>query len=288
MRVLVRAAAIVPFAAVVAVLLILKRQRKGKMNVTTEKANLGNIQTACAQLIRLGEEIVHSLNQANPKTDRVMLFQLSALRAIRLASACLLLDENGYVEEVLALTRTLSEVAINACYLQMAADQEVASFRVFDIQKSFRMSENLAKKMDATDTISVQERVKLQGIAAAARTKSQRKDNDMSWSTDHVAIRAEKLDKTMASGTEMFSLLKGSTYEFAHPFVHGTYQSFRAVSRLMSEGTFPADGDRETERIQALGGVNQCLLALCVYAHVKLGLPIEAEIHEASRINLAP
>lgn len=258
------------------------------MSSTLEKANIQNIRTACALLIHLGEEITQSLNQTKPETKRILLFQLSVLRAIRIASSCLLLDESGYVEELFTLTRTLSEVVINACYLQIADEQEVVSFCVFDIQKTFRMSENLAKKMDASDIISDEHRTKLQAIAVAARVKSQRKDIDISWSADHIGVRAEKLDQRLAQGTGMFSLLKNSTYEFAHPFVHGTYKSFSAVRRLMSEGRFPVDDDREIERIQAMGGVNQCLLAMCAFAHVTFGIPIETQIREASRINLEP
>jgi Family of unknown function (DUF5677) len=253
-----------------------------------DKGNIDNIREACGLLIQLGEEIVQSLNQVNPKTKRVRLFQLSILRAIRIAQASLVLDDGGFVEEVLALTRTLAEVVINACYLQIANDQEIESFGVFDIQKSFRMSENLAKKMDAADIISDEKRTELEAIVAQARVKSQRRDKDISWSTDHIGLRAEKLDATLVQGNAMFALLNDSTYEFAHPFVHGTYQSYSAVRRLMAEGAFPSDEDRMVQRIQAMGGANQCLLALCAYAHIKFNLPIASRIQEASRINLEP
>jgi hypothetical protein len=46
------------------------------------------------------------------------------------------------------------------------------------------------------------------------------------------------------------------------------------------------DDDRMAERLQSMAGTIQCLLSVRVYAHLKLDLPIETQIHDAYAIGL--
>ena len=69
------------------------------------KATIDNVKTACRLLVDLGLVIVQSLNQVDPKSRRIRMFQLSILRAIRIAEGALVLDERNLIEEVLSLTR---------------------------------------------------------------------------------------------------------------------------------------------------------------------------------------
>jgi hypothetical protein len=255
------------------------------MESELKTGNIDNTRAATQLLVRVSLEAVEALNLVQPKDKRIRILALSMLRAVRIAGAALLLDEHDFVEEVLALSRTLAEVVITSCYLQIANDQELAAFCNFDIQKSYKMSAILEEFMEPEGIISEERRDELKAIVAKARTTSKRKDSDPSWSTKSVYKMAEALDKTMAKGTHLFTLVKATTYEFGHPYVHGTYGSFGSVRRWLAEGTFPVDNRRTVQRFQAVGGLYQCLSALCVYVNERFQLQFRQRILDAKVLN---
>lgn len=247
--------------------------------------NIENTRGASQLLIRVALEAVEVLNAVQPKDKRIMILRLSMLRAVRLAEAALLLDEHGFVEEVLSLSRTLAEVVISACYLQFADVEKVESFLAFDSQKSYQMSATLEEFIEPEGIISQERRDELKAIVAKARTRSKRKDTDNSWNTESVYTMAKKLDATMTAGTYLFTTVKASTYQFGHPYVHGTFGSFSGVRRWLAEGTFPADDGRAVQRFQAAEGIYQCLAAICVYANERFRLQFRQRIWDARLLN---
>jgi Family of unknown function (DUF5677) len=168
--------------------------------------NINNTRGASLLLIRVALEFVDALNAVQPQDKRVRILQLSTLRAIRLAEAALLLDEHGFVEEVLSLSRTLAEVVISGCYLQIARDDKVESFLTFDSQKSYHMSATLEEFLEPEGIIPEEQRDELKTIVAKARGRSKRKDTDNSWNTESVYQMAQALDATMAAGTTCLRL----------------------------------------------------------------------------------
>ena len=243
--------------------------------------NITNVREAIALLIHIGQEMVQSLHSAPPTDRRVRVLRLSILRAVRICGAALLLDEHGFVEEVLALSRTLSEVVVSGCYLQISDEQKLESFLNFDIQKSYNMSETLEEFIEPGGIISEDHRDRLKAIVATARDKSNRKDTDNSWTEESVYQMAQKLDATLARDNHMFTHVKATTYQFANPYVHGTYGSFSAVRQWLAEGSFPADERRAVQRFQAVEGIYQCLLTICAYTGQRFLLPFQQELREA-------
>jgi hypothetical protein len=247
--------------------------------------NINNTRGACLLLIRVALELVDALNAVQPKGKRVMVIQLSTLRAVRLAQAALVLDEHDFVEEVLSLSRTLAEVVISACYLQIAIEEKLESFLAFDSQKSYHMSATLENFLEPEGIISEEQRNELKAIVAKARARSKRKDTDNGWNTESVYQMARTLDATMSAGTHLFTTVKASTYQFGHPYVHGTFGSFSAVRQWMAEGKFPADSRRAEQRFQAAEGVYQCLAALCIYINEHFHLQFQRRIVDAKLLN---
>lgn len=247
--------------------------------------NITNTRGASLLLTRVALELVDALNAVEPKDKRVRILQLSTLRAVRLAQPALLLDEHGFVEEVLSLSRTLAEVVISGCYLQIASDEKVESFLAFDSQKSYHMSATLEEFLEPEWIISEKQRDELKAIVAKARARSKRKDTENSWNTESVYEMAQVLDATMPASTFLFTTVKASTYQFGHPYVHGTFGSFSAVRQWMAEGTFPADDRRAEQRFQAAEGVYQCLAALCIYINVRFRLQFQQRILKAKLLN---
>lgn len=246
--------------------------------------SIANTRGAIDLLIRVGLEAVEALSDVPNKDKRVMILRLSMLRAVRLAAAALILDEQGFVEEVLSLSRTLAEVVISACYLQIADAAKVESFLAFDIQKSYTMSATLEEFLEPQGIISDERRKELMAIVAKARARSKRKDTDNSWNTESVYVMATKLDAQTPSAP-LFTTVKASTYQFGHPYVHGTFGSFSAVRQWLAEGEFPTDDRRAAQRFQATEGIYQCLFALCVYANERFQLSYRQRLWDARMLN---
>jgi len=128
--------------------------------------NTENTRSACQLLIWVTLEAVEMTNWADPKDKRVSTLRLSMLRAVRTAQAALLLNEYDFIEEALSLVRTLAEVVISGCYLQIADDQKVESFLAFDTQKTYSMSTTLEEFLEPEKMISEEKRRELEAIVA--------------------------------------------------------------------------------------------------------------------------
>ena len=182
------------------------------MDAEGKLGSVENVRKACELLVWVALLSVEDTSDLSATDKRVTIIRLSLLKAARLAQAALLLDATDFVEEALSLARTLAEVVISACYLQIADDQKVDSFLVFDSQKSYHMSTVLEEFLEPHELISGEERDKLKAIIAKVRTQTQRKDTEKSWNNESVYSMAKKLDESMTPGTRMFTLLKASTY----------------------------------------------------------------------------
>ena len=71
------------------------------------------------------------MNGSQPSV-RLLVFS-SLLKLRQQGRATEVLAEEGCVEEILSISRTMAEVAINAAYLQDADDEEIIRFQNFDI-----------------------------------------------------------------------------------------------------------------------------------------------------------
>jgi hypothetical protein len=162
-----------------------------------------------------------------------------------------------------ALTRTMAEVAISACYLQIAEEVEVQSFRNFDTQKTLKMAVMLEPFLGPNAVASKEHKIKLEAMAAKAKTFSQREDTQPSWSKKSVYEQAKALDLSMKK--DRFVILKASTWEYAHPYVHGTFRSFRGVASQLKHGVFPHDKERKEEMYHSIAGANLAIVYCCEY-----------------------
>ncbi len=131
------------------------------MEPELKPGNIKNTRGASELLISVALEAVEALNAVQPKDKRLQILQPATLRAARIACAALLLDQNGFVEEVLALSRTLAEIVITACYLQIASEQELEAFYSFDTQWVYKSSETLEQFIDPDERISEEHRNEL-------------------------------------------------------------------------------------------------------------------------------
>ena len=80
-------------------------------------------------------------------SDRGLFLLASLLKLREQARAVSLLASEGMVEEVLGISRTMAEVAVNAAYLQFAETEELERFRNFDTQSMYKHASKLVPRM---------------------------------------------------------------------------------------------------------------------------------------------
>src|SRR5450631_3754865 len=108
------------------------------------------------------------------------------LKLRKQARACLLLAQEFMVEEILATTRTMAEVIVNAAFLQFADGEELVRFHHFDTQSLYRHSEKL--RPITSGELTVEQEAELQSSVAEARSLTQLTDKAQSWSRTHPAL----------------------------------------------------------------------------------------------------
>lgn len=247
-----------------------------------EQAN--NTENVMRQLRRLEvyQELLNKFYSAGMttciSTTRTVLLFASVLKLIKMTVAVRLLANDLFVEEILAMNRTMAEITINAAYLQVAEDRETDRFQHFDTQAAFRHANRL--RPHTTLKVIPDEIAKIDSIASLARAITGRKDSDPSWSERTLLQRAEHSD--IATQLDLMKKLALTSYAYGHSAVHGTFDSLDYfISRT-------SDENREMERLEtlyiALSGVNFTLYVMCLYLNSLLRLNASQEIERAARL----
>lgn len=133
------------------------------------------------------------------------------------------LAENLYVEEIIALTRTMSEVAVNAAYLQSADDEEVLRFVTGDVFVDFKglTKQKSISGLDVDDEFWTELATKVRDLGTMiGRDKSER-----SWTSKNIRARALAADSHLSCNL-MVEIVDGP-YHSGHGAVHGTYTSLK-------------------------------------------------------------
>jgi len=127
--------------------------------------------------------------QQSSATDRLGILFASVLKIRSSAQAVQLLAEAGFVEEISAIARTMVEITINSAYLQVAEDEEVTRYRLFDTQSMWKHAQNLQPQLT---TPNLPPRVQeLEQIVTETREQTGREDKAATWSIRPLRARAE-------------------------------------------------------------------------------------------------
>jgi hypothetical protein len=146
--------------------------------------------------------------------ERLLILLATLLKLRKQARACLLLAQEFMVEEIVATTRTMAEVIVNATFLQFADSAELVRFHHFDTQSLYRHSEKL--RPITSRELTVEQEAELQGFVAEARSLTQLTDKAQSWSRTHPTLisRADCVEGKMADS--FMPALVLTAYNWAH------------------------------------------------------------------------
>lgn len=207
-------------------------------------------------------------------TARLTLLFASVLKVTQSATAVEMLSRAGCVEEVLALSRTVVEVTVNAAYFQVAADKEVDRFLQFHPESRFQH-------------LGLLEQPRADGFARRLLRRmgdalhvSQAAQADPAWSTRSLMDRARFADEH--SHVPVMVPLVVRCYSRGQAAVHGTVASLETFIASVQTMEAPRVDDRMAELTEALFGVNLCLLTLCIYLNAIFHLNLDKAIDEAA------
>ncbi len=213
--------------------------------------------------------------------QKTLVLVASLLKLRKQSRACLLLAQEFMVEEILATSRTMAEVAINAAYLQFAGDEELQRFQHFDTQSLYKHSERL--RPITSRELSAEQEADLQGIVAEARRITQLSDKAQSWSRTHAGLiaRAECVESHMPDS--MMPGLVLTAHNLAHRAVHGTGDTLSPFYNALGNGEVPLTPERLEDLQKALSLVVFCLEAYALFCDRFLHQNRQAEILSVSR-----
>jgi hypothetical protein len=192
--------------------------------------------------------------------------------------------EEFMVEEILSISRTMAETAINAAFLQFSEDDELKRFQHFDAQSLYKHSKKLQPL--TSFELSDEREAELQGAIGKARSVTQLGDNAPSWSKTHPTpiARAEFIETRMADS--MMPALVLTTYNWAHRAVHSTGDALRPFYKALGSGEIPSSQERTEELQRALSFVVFCLEIYAFFCDRFLHQNRQAEIVEIATKNV--
>jgi hypothetical protein len=138
-----------------------------------------------------------------------------------------------YIGEANILLRPLSEGVINACYLQVAPQSEVASFVHFDKIAIHRQSSKFEAISNSVKSRVIKDvHLRMKREAGEAELLTGRTQKSLGWTDISVYERAKAIDRWFGDlkvKTTSFVTFARSVYDAAHPFTHYTASTLRYV-----------------------------------------------------------
>ena len=208
-----------------------------------------------ADLLRLMYKDVSAKRSINLQSDLLLVHILKALSS---ADAILLLGQHYHVEEITILTRTLSEIVVNSCYLLIADELEVSRFMKFDYVKGVNRTEKLRRHIPDPVEHPQQLVEAITQMSKVARGEIRRTEKDSSWSQYSLEQRAEIVDKCWIRAT--FKTLVLAEGILGHSAVHATLSSLTWFIQLTAGSVSTPNEDRSMKLGLALHGTAFCCL----------------------------
>ena len=198
-----------------------------------------------AQVVRLDlllQLLDRIFQQSAPQASTASLTVLmaSVLKVRQSGRAVKLLAEEGMVEDILAIGRTLVEVTINACYLQCVDDKELGSYLSFHPELGQRPA-GLARPSPGS-SFAQNLIVRIGDLVTSLVPTGKRQKADPSWTSRSLATRAQISDE--GNNIPLMSLLLARCYPRGDAAVHGTVGALDSFLTAMQTGEMPVREDR--------------------------------------------
>lgn len=231
--------------------------------------------------IDLLRSVYGTVSDRQPDNLRGDLLLAHILKAESSAGAILLIGQHYHVEEIAVLTRTLSEVVVNACYLLIADELEVARYMKFDYVKSFSRTAKLRDHVPDPVEHPPELVQAISKMSGEARNEIQRTEKDNSWSQNSLEQRAEIADKHWKRANFKTLVLAGGVT--GHTATHATLSSLAWFIQLAADAVSEPDEDRSRALGLALHGTAFCLFQFCVALNEEFSLGLDAKLAELER-----
>ncbi len=236
-----------------------------------------------AQVVRLDlllQLLDRMFQQSAPQasTASLTLLMASVLKVRQSGRAVKLLAEEGMVEDILAIGRTLVEVTVNACYLQCVNDKELGSYLSFHPELGHGPA-GLARQRPG-GSFAQGLMVRLGDFVTSLVPAGKRQKADPSWTSHSLATRAQLSDD--GNNIPLMSLLLARCYPRGDAAVHGTVGALDSFLTAMQTGEMPVRQDRFRELSEALFGVNLTLMTFGLFLNEFFQLGMDEAMDQIS------
>ena len=253
------------------------------MPATTEMKFSADVNNAVTR-IKLLHDILHNLYQQGsislePCIRKDILLG-SLLKLLHQAEVALTLCAAGCVEEILSVTRTMAEVAVNGSYLQVCEDQEIDRFIHFEAQALYKHAKQLRPLVSRPPSLEAEE--KAQKAVDAARKQTGRRDKDRSWSNrSSLLARAEYFDKSSGLSPLMVALVL-TVYAWGHRAIHATYDALLPFIHAIPNERVVFDDERQEQLAAGLLAVSFVLFNFGLFMSRQLKTDVDAQLIAAN------
>jgi hypothetical protein len=242
-------------------------QRVFRENVDAQNVRLG-------LLLKLLQNMFAVCEGHHTSSPSLTLLFASVLKVEQAARTVQLITEEGYVDEVLSISRTLVEVTVNAAYFQYATPTELEGFIRF--QPTFSHNrESAGRRLGSGGPSSGV----LSLLYDLVRKRQQPSITEPSWTRTTLLARARFVDEM--SQIPIMAPLVERCHIRGHAALHGTMGSLRTFVSMLTPSATDA-----SENLVALGEalfvVNLSLLTLCMYLNAYFRLGMDEAIDEAA------
>lgn len=219
----------------------------------------------------------HDLGHGKLNESRMEILLASIVRAINASGAIQrLYADRPYSEEIHTLLRTLVELVINAAYLQICSEGELASYRQYDtlmLSKVMRLANELFP--GCIDHISEPTRNAFSKHTDEVRQATAGTVANTSWTKLDLHSRAVAADKHL--GTQILQFLRRFVYSHGHTYTHGTFSSLEVTIDSFRTGQFPEARAREDADF-ALFGTAQTLHVFAMTINLLKNIGFDAHL----------
>ena len=198
----------------------------------------------------------------------------SILKVCQSGRAVKLLAEEGMVEEILAIGRTLVEVTVNATYLQCVDEKEVGRYLSFHPELSFRhaglVHQGRRPSPGGVLVGKVRDLVTSLGLPGSRG----------GWTRNSLAMRAQISDER--TNIPVMSLLLSRCYPRGEAAAHGTIGSLDSFVQAVQAQEMPMREDRYRELSEALFGVNLTMMTFGLFLNEFFQLGMDEDMNQIS------
>ena len=239
-----------------------------------------------SQVVRLElqlELLDRMFRESAPYASSVPLTLLvaSILKVRQSCRAVKLLAEEGLVEDILAIGRTLIEVTVNATYLQCVGEKELGRYLAFHPELRHRHGGMLQQGSGShTGRHFVN---KISDVVASLLPLGNGSKADPSWTNRSFVQRAQISDR--ATNIPVMSLLVSRCYLRGDAAVHGTMGALDSFVKAVRSGEMPTREDRFRELSEALFGVNLAIMTFSLFLNEFFQLGLDEAMDQVAVAN---